>query len=109
DVSHQLRTPLTVIRGETQVALRLADKPSFDPHETFDRILSQTQDLSRMVDDLFLIARAQAGGLPLELNEFDLQEVVGRMAGDFENLASEAGGSIRARSGGPVFALIDED
>jgi signal transduction histidine kinase len=109
DVSHELRTPLTVIRGEAQVALRLADRPSFDPHETFDRILSQTQDLSRMVDDLFLIARAQAGGLPLELCEFDLQEIVERVASDFENLASEPGGSIRARRGGPVFARVDED
>jgi signal transduction histidine kinase len=109
DVSHELRTPLTVIRGEAQVALRLVDNPSFDPHETFDRILSQTQDLSRMVDDLFLIARAQAGGLPLELTECDLQEIIDRVASDFENLASEAGGSIRARGGRPVFALVDED
>jgi len=109
DVSHELRTPLTVIRGEAQVALRLADRPRFDPRETFDRILSQTEDLSRMVDDLFLIARAQAGGLPLELCEFDLQEIAERVAGDFENLASEGGGSIRAQPGGPVFARVDED
>lgn len=108
DVSHELRTPLTVIRGEAQVALRLYDEPGFDCQETFDRILSQTQDLSRMVDDLFMIARAQARGLPLELREFNLQEVVGRVAGDFENLATESGGSIRAVGGRPVFAYIDE-
>lgn len=109
DVSHELRTPLTVIRGEAQVALKLADKPSFDAHETFDRILSQTQDLSRMVDDLFLIARAHAGGLPLNLREFDLQDIAGRVAGDFENLASESGGSIRAAQGEPALAFVDED
>lgn len=109
DVSHELRTPLTVIRGEAQVALKLADRPGFDPHEAFDRILSQTEDLGRMVDDLFLIARAQAGGLPLFLQRFDLQEVVERVAGDFENLASERGGSIRALGGASVRASVDED
>lgn len=109
DVSHELRTPLTVIRGEAQVALRLADRPGFDSQDAFDRILAQTEDLGRMVDDLFLIARAQAGGLPLYLQRFDLQEVVERVAGDFENLASERGGSIRAVRGVPVRASIDED
>lgn len=109
DVSHELRTPLTVIRGEAQVALKLADRPGFDPQDAFDRILTQTEDLGRMVDDLFLIARAQAGGLPLNLQRFDLQEVVERVAGDFENLASERGGSICAVRGAAVRASVDED
>lgn len=109
DVSHELRTPLTVIKGEAQVALKLADKPEFDPREALDRILAQTQDLTRMVDELFMIARAQAGGLPLDLQEFDLQEIVARVAADFENLAGELGGSISATPGRPVFALVDEE
>lgn len=109
DVSHELRTPLTVIKGEAQVALRLADQPDFDPHEAFDRILAQTQDLSRMVDDLFLIARAQANGLPLDLKCLNVQDVISRVAGDFENLASDHGGSIKAVPGPIVMVMIDED
>jgi signal transduction histidine kinase len=109
DVGHELRTPLTVIRGETQVALRLAERPGFDPHEVFERILHQTQDLSRMVNDLFLIARAQAGGLPLELELLDLQEIAARVTADFETLASEMGGSIRVLPHPPVFAFVDRD
>jgi signal transduction histidine kinase len=109
DVGHELRTPLTVIRGETQVALRLADRPGFDPHEAFERILHQTQDLSRMVNDLFLIARAQAGGLPLELKLLDLQEIVARVGADFETLASEMGGAIRVVPHRAVFASVDQD
>jgi signal transduction histidine kinase len=109
DVGHELRTPITVIRGETQVALRLADRPGFDPHEAFERILHQTQDLSRMVNDLFLIARAQAGGLPLDLRLLDLREIAMRLAADFETLASEMGGSIRVLPHPSVFALVDED
>lgn len=107
DVSHELRTPLTVIRGETQVALRTADQPGFDPHDVFERILQQTLDLSRMVDDLFLIARAEAGGLPLERELLDLQEIAARVAGDFGTLASETGGSIRAAPGCGTIAFVD--
>ena len=109
DVGHELRTPLTVIRGETQVALRLADRPGFDPQDVFERILHQTEDLTRMVNDLFLIARAQAGGLPLELKLLDLQEIAARVAADFETLASEMGGSIRVLPHPPVFAFVDQD
>jgi signal transduction histidine kinase len=107
DVSHELRTPLTIIRGETQVALRTADDPSFDATEVFERILQQTRDLSRMVDDLFLIARAEGGGLPLELEMLDLQDVAARVAADFATLAGETGGSIHVTTAEPVFALID--
>ena len=109
DVSHELRTPITVIRGETQVALRTADRLDFDPHEVFERILQQTRDLSRMVDDLFLIARAEAGGLPLKCRVLDLQEIAARVAADFATLASESGGSIRAVPSAGVMAFVDPD
>jgi signal transduction histidine kinase len=107
DVSHELRTPLTIIRGETQVALRTADEADFDAHEVLERILQQTRDLSRMVDDLFLIARAEGGGLPLEREILDLHDIADRVAADFSTLAGEAGGSIRIHAGRPAFALVD--
>lgn len=106
DVSHELRTPLTIIRGEAQVALRTADQ-QFDTQESFARILEQTEDLSRMVNDLFLIALAEAGRLPLDRKVLDLRELGARLAGDFETLAFEMGGTIRALPGPPVFATVD--
>lgn len=109
DISHELRTPLTIIRGETQVAMRLAEQPGFDPHEVFERILKQTRDLSRMVDDLFVIARARAGVLPLHLERLDLQRLARDLASDFETVASERGGSIRILEGPAVMADVDAD
>ncbi|MBO9581472.1 MAG: HAMP domain-containing histidine kinase [Sphingobium sp.] len=94
DVSHELRTPLTIIRGETEVALRTADNANFDAHDVFERILQQTRDLSRMVDDLFVIALAESGALPLERERLDLVDVASRVANDFGTLANEAGGSV---------------
>lgn len=109
DVSHELRTPLTIIRGEAQVALRTAERPGFDPQEPFERILQQTHDLSRMVDDLLVIALAEAGRLPLDREVLDLRELSARLKCDFETLAGELGGSIQAVPGPAVFASVDRD
>lgn len=109
EISHELRTPLTIIRGETQVALRAADKPGFDPHEPFDRILEQTELLGRMVNDLFLIAQAQAGGLPLQREVLDLREIAGRVVGDLQYLAAESGGALCLAKGPGVIASVDPD
>lgn len=109
DISHELRTPLTIIRGEAQVAMRVADQPGFDPHEVFERILNQTRDLSRMVDDLFIIARAQAGVLPLNLKVLDIRQLAEDLTHDFETVAAERGGSIRILDGPAVLAEVDAD
>lgn len=107
EISHELRTPLTVIRGETQVALRSLKGEDEELTGTFDRILEQTETLTRMVNDLFLIARAQSGGLRLERELTDLRVLAGRVAGDFENLAAEGGGCIRLADGPAAMAFVD--
>ena len=109
DVSHELRTPLTIIRGEAQVALRTVGRKGAEPQEAFERILQQTHDLSRMVDDLLVIALAEAGRLPLERELLDLRELGSRITADFETLVSQTGGSIRSVTGPAVFASGDRD
>ena len=109
DVSHELRTPLTIIRGEAQVAIRAAHRGAADPAAGLERILEQTHGMGRLVDDLFLIARAEAGGLRLQRERVDLREYVARTAADFEALAVESAASVRAEPGGPVCADVDPD
>ncbi len=108
-VGHELRTPLTIIRGEAQVALRAADARGVDPAPVLGRILEQTRDLERLVDDLFLIARAESGGLKLHKRLTDLSELTRRVAGDFEALAAEDRAVIRAAPSAVVEALVDPD
>ncbi len=109
DISHELRTPLTVIRGEAQVAMRSSCEGDVELQGTFDRILAQTDLLRRMVNDLFLIARAEAGGLRLERQVLNLREIAGGVAADFEKLAEESGGRISLADGGDVWANVDAD
>lgn len=69
DVSHELRTPLTAIRGNVDLMRRMGDA---DP-ESLEIIQEEIERMTRLVGDLLLLARADAGGLPLEKKkvEFD--------------------------------------
>ncbi|MBN8249565.1 MAG: hypothetical protein J0L84_19260, partial [Verrucomicrobia bacterium] len=60
DAAHELRTPLTILRGEIQVALR---EPKNQPFllETLRSSLDEAVHLSRLVDSLLTLARADAG------------------------------------------------
>lgn len=109
DVSHELRTPLTIIRGEAQVSLRAVERGLVDPAPGFERILEQTQGMGRLVDDLFLIARAEAGGLRLQRERVDLRACASRVAADFEAVAGELGSTVSAEPGPPVQADVDPD
>jgi signal transduction histidine kinase len=60
DISHELRTPLTTIRGNVD----LLRKTGADP-ESLDAVQSETDRMIRLVGDLLLLSRAEAGNLPL--------------------------------------------
>ena len=107
EASHELRIPVTIIRGEAEVALRSGASGSAEAAEAFERILEQTRDITRLLQDLFLIAHAEAGGLRLTLQPIDVNELVAHLAHDFSTLAFECGASVRAEVTGTLIATID--
>ena len=76
DISHELRTPLTIIRGEAQVTLRQAETSVQTYQETLNSILEQAINLSRLVDDLLLLARAEMSQLKLDKGHQRIAEIV---------------------------------
>jgi two-component system OmpR family sensor kinase len=109
EASHELRIPLTIIRGESQVALRALNRGTLDATETFVRILDQTRGMTHLLEDLFLIARAEAGGLPLNRETTDISELIVRVAHDFSSLACESGATVRASAQPGLYASCDRD
>lgn len=73
DAAHELNTPLTVLKGEIEIALRKERSP-LEYRETLERLLKQVSNLARIIDDLLLLSRADAGVLKREAKEVDLSE-----------------------------------
>jgi two-component system, OmpR family, sensor kinase len=72
DVSHELRTPLTTIRGNVDLMRRMG---MADP-ETLAVIQDEVGRMTRLVDDLMLLARADAGGLPIQRQVVELDTIL---------------------------------
>lgn len=73
DISHELRTPITIIRGESQVTLRQqADNDAL--RETLEIVLEQSLALSKLVDDLLFVARTESGNLRVSAAKHDIHE-----------------------------------
>ena len=73
DVAHELRTPLSVIRGKLEGVLD-GVYPATPEH--LAPILEQTQLLTHLVEDLHLLALAEAGQLPLEKRPMDVGDLL---------------------------------
>jgi signal transduction histidine kinase len=91
-VAHDLRTPLTSIRGYVDMLLAGDAGPLTDTQERFLEVVHRNSDrLERLAGDLLLLARSEAGELELDLRPTDLATVV-RDAAEAARPAAEAEG-----------------
>ena len=75
DVSHELRSPLTALRGEIEVALR-AERTPRDYQKVLHSALEEIDRLTELSEDLLLITRAEAGLLTLQRASTDVNLLV---------------------------------
>ena len=76
DASHELRTPVATSRTAATVALQQVHRTEQDYRETLGIIEQQTIRLTRIVEDMFTLARADAGSYPVHRTPMYLDEVV---------------------------------
>jgi signal transduction histidine kinase len=86
EASHELKTPLTIMRGEIESAL---SNDSIDPQneKLLESLLQQTHRLSAIVENLLLLSRADAGALNLRKKAVDFSGLCQELAADAEILA----------------------
>ncbi|MFI5372778.1 MAG: ATP-binding protein [Candidatus Eisenbacteria bacterium] len=109
DITHELATPLTSIRGYAETLL--------DPHVPLDAeertryvrgVLEESQRLDRLIRDLFDLARLEAGAVPLELERLDWVALCRNTVERFQTRFRDAGLSLAWR-GGPPVAWVEAD
>jgi signal transduction histidine kinase len=64
DASHELRTPVAILRGEAEVSLSQEARSPEDYRESLGIVRAEPRRVSQIVDDLFTLARAGAGQQP---------------------------------------------
>lgn len=75
DASHELRTPLTAIRSVGEVGLQRAKSPE-QYQEVIGGMLEEANRLARLVDNLLIISRADAGQVSLQMGLVWIMDVV---------------------------------
>lgn len=108
DASHELRTPLAGLRGE----LELAARPGRGRDELAAAVRSaaaEAERLSRLTDDLLLLARNDEDQLSLRLETTDIGKMLARSAGIAASRLAAAGVSCRIEAQDGMLAAVDGD
>jgi heavy metal sensor kinase len=106
DASHELRTPLTVLRGELG---NLAEDPRLDAEvrERIGSMLEEADRLSRIVEQLLMLSRLDAGEAQIEWSRFDLANLAKTTADQMSLLAEDKNISITSDANAPVIVEGD--
>jgi len=109
DASHELRTPVSIIRTAADVALTKDRRAPDEYRETLAIIKDESERLSRLVADMLVLARADAGGYQLRPVDLYLDEIVADCQRAVAVLAAQRGVTVRCGNCPEVAFRGDED
>lgn len=109
DASHELRTPVSVVRTAADVTLARENRSKGEYREALAIVSDQARRLGRLVEDMLVLARADTGGYPLRPVDLYLDEVVADCCRAVEGLASERAVTIQSVPSTEIPFLGDED
>ncbi|HXE76600.1 MAG TPA: heavy metal sensor histidine kinase [Candidatus Xenobia bacterium] len=105
-ISHELRTPLTALRGEAEVTL-LRARSAEDYRQVLASQLEEFDKLTRMINELLILARAEAGEIRLEKKPTDLAALVRSLAEAMELVAASKDLKLQVEAAVPVVVAAD--
>jgi heavy metal sensor kinase len=107
NVAHELRTPLAILQGENEVALRSGTIPE-DVRAVLISNLEELGRLSRIVNDLLTLSEIDAGAQVLVRQPVNLKSLIGDLADQMQLLAMERNIQIEAGDLADVFVEADD-
>src|SRR5690606_36439474 len=90
-------TPLTILRGQAEVALRATGDDPQRLRETLGLVVGKAEQMGRLVEDLLFLARTEAGAIAVERVPVVLQDVIADVLLDSQGLARREGVTISPR------------
>jgi heavy metal sensor kinase len=106
DASHELRSPVALIRTVTEYALR---NPRIDPEskEAFEEILAESIETGQLLEDMLTLARADAGYGSTVFEAVELSQLVEDAVGRQQPLAEAKQQTVTVRTSGPAWISGD--
>jgi heavy metal sensor kinase len=105
-LAHELRTPLAALRGEIELALR-APGVSQSQKESYGSQMEEIDHLTRLIDQILTLARAEAGQIHLTAAPVDLGELAGSLVNQLEPLAEARAIELRCERSDAVVVRGD--
>ena len=109
DISHELRTPTTAIRGEAEITLRGSERSAAQYREALQRIVATSRQLGSVIDDLLAMARSDMESLSMVHQRVDLSEPLGDALAQAQALAGERHIQINAQAMPPSTVIVTGD
>lgn len=106
NVSHDLRTPLTLIAGYSEM---IRDVPEQTTAEDMQLIIDETNRLTTLVNDLLDLSKLRAGTVKFEVEPFDLSELTEEIAGRVARFCEQDGYTITYRPQNEIQVNGDRD
>jgi len=98
DASHELQTPLTILKGELEVALRSSRTPE-EYQVTLESALEEVNRIAHLVEGLLLLHRAEAGVLRMDRQQVDLEQLLREVYEQLQGVAHSRSVELRL---GPI-------
>ncbi len=86
DASHELKTPLTILKGEVEVMLR-KERTQQEYQQTLKSNLEEINRMSQIVEDLLLLSKADTGQIKLNKGDINLTEILTEVVAQMDMLA----------------------
>ncbi len=109
DASHELRTPVSVIRSAADVTLSRERRDDTEYREALTIVRGEAQRVGTLVEDMLVLARADAGGYPLRPVSLYLDELIDECRRAVDVLARERGVGICGAALSEIPFRGDED
>jgi len=109
DASHELRTPVSIIRTAADVMLSREHRDEAEYREALAMTGTQSRRLGTLVEDMLVLARADAGAYPLRPVELYLDDVVNQCRRAVDVLAAERGITVTSTGTTDVSVRGDEE
>jgi heavy metal sensor kinase len=90
DASHELKTPLTILKGEVEVMLR-KERTQQEYQQTLKSNLEEINRMSQIVEDLLLLSKADTGQIELNKGDVNLTEILSEVVAQMDMLARSKG------------------